>query len=81
MRRCQTNGEAMSNTIENARNAPCLKPFLLAVALVLSLASLCNARPVAILPDEKLAKKADIESGHALFTIIPTPKEPKTSGP
>ena len=63
----------MNNTIENARNAPCLKTFLLAVALVLSLASVCSARPVAYWPYEKLAKEADL-------IVIATPTQTKDSG-
>ena len=63
----------MNNIIEKAINSPRLKTCLVAATIVLSLASVCNARPVAYWPYEKLAKEADL-------IVIATPTQTKDSG-
>jgi len=63
----------MNNIIEKAINSPRLKTCLVAATIVLSLASVCNARPVASWPYEKLAKEADL-------IVIATPTQTKDSG-
>ena len=63
----------MNDTIAKAINNPGLKTYLVAAAAALALASVCNARPVASWPYEKLAKQADL-------IVIATPTQTKDTG-